>query len=62
MTHRWYSPRLSRDIVSRLYHKAKAEGIPMTALVNQIVRRALDVEDTLELRTPDAGANGQIPQ
>jgi len=32
---KWYSPQLSREIVSRLYFKAKGEGIRMTFLANQ---------------------------
>jgi hypothetical protein len=51
---KWYSPQLSREIVSRLYHKAKAEGIPMTALLNQIVGQALDAKDAVRMRTPTA--------
>jgi hypothetical protein len=36
-----YSPQLSREIVSRLYLKAKAEGIPMTRLVSRLIEEAL---------------------
>ena len=36
-----YSPQLSRDIVSRLYLKAKAEGIPMTRLASRLIEKAL---------------------
>jgi len=35
---KWYSPQLTREVVSRLYHKAKAERISMTA---KNVQRAL---------------------
>jgi len=38
---KWYSPQLSRELVSRLYHRAKAERIPMTVLANQLVEEAL---------------------
>ena len=37
----WYSPKLARETVRRLYFRAKAEGIPMTVLVNQLVEEAL---------------------
>ena len=37
----WYSPQLRRDVVSRLYHLAKAERVPMTRLVDQLVNEAL---------------------
>ena len=37
----WYSPQLRRDLVSRLYHRAKAEGTPMTRLANRLIDEAL---------------------
>jgi len=37
----WYSPQLRREVVSRLYHLAKAERVPMTRLVDQLVNEAL---------------------
>jgi hypothetical protein len=39
-----YSPQLSREIVSRLYLKAKAERIPMTRLANRIMEQALEAQ------------------
>ena len=36
-----YSPQLKREIVSRLYFKAKAEHVPMTVLANRIMEEAL---------------------
>jgi hypothetical protein len=42
MTRRkWYSPQLSRQVVSRLYCQAKTERIPMTVLANRIIERVL---------------------
>jgi hypothetical protein len=41
---KWYSPQLAREIVSRLYFKAKAERIPMTVLANRIIGKALGPE------------------
>jgi hypothetical protein len=38
---RYYSPRLDRDLISRLYHQARAERIPMTALASRLVREGL---------------------
>jgi hypothetical protein len=46
---KWYSPQLSHEIVSRLYFKAQAEGIPMTRLVNRLVEQALGSKDLTEL-------------
>lgn len=36
-----YSPRISEELIPRLYRRAKKEGIPMTKLVNEIVREGL---------------------
>jgi hypothetical protein len=46
-----YSPQLSRDIVSRLYHRAKAQRIPMTVLANQLVEEALRNKKRINRRT-----------
>jgi hypothetical protein len=36
-----YTPPLSRFIVCALYHEAKARGIPMTQLANNLVEAGL---------------------
>ena len=36
-----YTPQLSPELVSRLYHKAKAERVPMTVLTNRLLEEAL---------------------
>ncbi|HWY50679.1 MAG TPA: hypothetical protein VNW72_04275 [Chthoniobacterales bacterium] len=41
MKAKWYSPQLARELVRRLYFKAKAEGVPMTVLVNRLIENAL---------------------
>jgi hypothetical protein len=46
MTQRWYSPQLRREIVSRLYHEAKANHVSMTVLANRIIERALDSDES----------------
>ena len=38
---KWYSPQLRRDLVARLYHRAKAECVPMTRLANRLIDEAL---------------------
>jgi len=54
MTRRkWYSPQLSRQVVSRLYHEAKAERIPMTVLAKRIIERALGPGETIATVKPD---------
>lgn len=35
---RYYSPRLNRDLLSRLYHISQTELVPMTALPSRLVR------------------------
>jgi len=37
-----YSPKIEEDLVTKLYQKAKVEGVPMTKLVDQIIREALN--------------------
>lgn len=41
---KWYCPQLSKELVCQLYHKAKAEGVPMTVLANRLVEEALGNE------------------
>jgi hypothetical protein len=55
---KWYSPQLSREIVSRLYHRAKAERVPMTILANRIMEEALGNKKRTNART--AAENQQI--
>ncbi|MDR3403239.1 MAG: hypothetical protein P4L99_12150 [Chthoniobacter sp.] len=38
---KWYSPQLRRDLVTRLYFRAKAERVPMTRLVDRLIEEAL---------------------
>ena len=37
----YYSPRLSRFVVSALYHEGKARKKPMTQLADELLRRSL---------------------
>lgn len=36
-----YSPRLSDDVVRRLYQEGKRRGIPMTLLADELLRQSL---------------------
>ena len=38
---KYYSPRLDRDLITRLYHQAQTERVPMTALASRLVREGL---------------------
>jgi len=42
----WYSPQLRRDLVSKLYYRAKAERIPMTRLANRLLTQALERQES----------------
>jgi len=46
---KWYSPQIPRDLVSRLYVKAKAEGIPMTRLASRLIEEALGSGDKVTM-------------
>ena len=37
-----YSPKIKEDLIPKLYQKAKAQGVAMTELVDQIIRDALN--------------------
>ena len=50
---KWYSPQLSREIVSRLYFRAKAERILMTRLASRLIKEALDPTEPMEVPIPD---------
>lgn len=39
-----YSPKLSRPLVSRLYHVAKEKNVPMTVLADEIMSAGLDMK------------------
>jgi hypothetical protein len=40
-----YSPEIKRFIVSALYHEAKARGVPMTVLTNELLTAGLQHTD-----------------
>jgi hypothetical protein len=40
-----YSPKIDEKLIPVLYHTAKAQGVPMTTLVNQLLIRALAQEN-----------------
>lgn len=43
-----YSPRISRFLVSVLYHEARRRGIPMTKLTNELLRQQLTGSESWE--------------
>jgi len=42
---RYYSPRIQRGLISRLYHAAKKERVPMTVLVSRLIAKGLAADD-----------------
>jgi hypothetical protein len=38
---RYYTPQLDRDLVTSLYHTARARRLPMTKLASALVREGL---------------------
>ena len=38
---RYYSPKIRRDLVSKLYWEADSKNIPMTKLIDQILAESL---------------------
>ena len=43
-----YSPKLSRSLVSKLYHVAKERNVPMTVLADQIMSAGLGMKQQPE--------------
>ena len=39
-----YSPKVKEDLIPKLYRIAKKRGVPMTQLVDNIIREALENE------------------
>ncbi|MGI8436761.1 MAG: hypothetical protein ACR2NX_07635 [Chthoniobacterales bacterium] len=46
MKSHYYSPQIDRDLVTALYHEARARRMPMTKLASQLLREALRAERT----------------
>jgi hypothetical protein len=61
-----YSPEIKRFLVSALYHEAKARGVPMTVLTNELLTASLQnthgwqkAHEAMQLH--DASPRYQIP-
>ncbi len=54
---KYYSPQIERDLVSVLYHEAKARDIPMTKLASQLLRAALRHEGIHRARQTDGATH-----
>ena len=40
-----YTPKIQPDLIPILYHQAKAESVPMTKLIDRIIRKYLEADD-----------------
>jgi hypothetical protein len=56
----YYSPALRRDLVSRLYFRARELGVPMTVLNDRIMEEALRNVTTIPFLP--AGESTQVVQ
>jgi hypothetical protein len=48
MKAKYYSPRIRRDLVSRLYLEKKARRVPMTKLADRLISAAFLFSDALK--------------
>lgn len=55
-----YSPKISEDLIHTLYFAARAKGIPMTRLVDSLIRDALAYE-YLPKGTEESQADSAAP-
>ena len=55
-----YSPKIREDLIPALYKLAKKEGLPMTELVDNIIREALETEYQIDRKA--VNSNGQRDQ
>lgn len=57
-----YSPKLSRPLVSKLYHAAKEKHVPMTVLADQIMSAGLDMKQPEPVAAVHETPASQYPQ
>ena len=57
----WYSPQLSRELVSQLYHIAKTERVPMTVLANRLMEEALKNKQRISTQRGEENRNISEP-
>ena len=65
---RYYTPQLDRDLITSLYHAAKAQRMPMTRLASELVRDGLarlggnDSAESHVVREEPAGGDPPRPR
>ena len=55
-----YSPKISEELIPVLYRSARAKGIPMTRLVNSLIREAL-ADEYLPKKVTESDADSAAP-
>lgn len=43
-----YSPKISEELIPKLYRLAKSKGVKMTALVNEIIQKAINETESID--------------
>jgi hypothetical protein len=57
---KYYSPKIRRDLVSKLYRKAQSLDVPMTQLVDRIVAEGLGLYRTTRSKKDQSGGDEQL--
>lgn len=57
-----YSPKLSRSLVSKLYHAAKERNVPMTVLADEIMSAGLGMKQPEPVAAVRETPASQYPQ
>jgi hypothetical protein len=57
---KYYSPKIRRDLVSKLYWKAQSLDVPMTQLVDRIVGERLGRYRTTRSNKDQSGGDEQL--
>jgi hypothetical protein len=58
---RYYSPRIERELISRLYHAARKERVPMTVLANRLIAKGLEADPPPVIREQPGSAEHKSP-
>jgi hypothetical protein len=61
MAERYYSPRIARQLITLLYHEARARQIPMTVLVNQLITDGLAQSSIVAESPAEVSADTKCP-
>jgi hypothetical protein len=57
-----YSPKLSRPLVSKLYHAAKERNVPMTVLADEIMSAGLGMKQPEPVASVQEKPTSPYPQ